>query len=96
MKNTLLKLLLFFLFSNCSAQKETGLKGKWYMINKSGFVEHTITDDSIFNSKLHSNFKKKSTHRFAKNFDKQIKLKDRVLFLKVDKKDSTLFAPIFW
>ncbi len=80
-----MKKLLLVLFSiclmNCFSQTEQNIDGKWYLINKSGYVEFTITKDSLINRKLFSNFKPKNNKKRAIKITEKILLKDRTLLL---------------
>ncbi len=66
---------------NCSSQTGQNIDGKWYLINKSGFAEFTITKDSLINQKVFPNFKKKYKGRRAAKISKKVFLKDRILIL---------------
>ena len=61
------------------------------MINKSGFVEWTITKDSLFNKKLYPNFNQKGKGGFAFGISKKIKLADRVLLIGENPKNPSEF-----
>ena len=78
------KLLLFILsiYSlNCSSQTAQDVNGKWYLINKSGFSEFTITKDSLINQKVFQNFSKKSHYKRSFKITKKIFLHDRILLV---------------
>ena len=64
------------------------------MINKSGFVEWTITEDSLFNKKLYSDFNQKGKGGFAFGISKKIKLADRVLLIGENPKNPSEFYTI--
>ena len=70
--------LIFILLSltNCTSQTEQNVDGKWYMINKSGFVEWTISKDSLINRKLYPNFMRKGKGKFDYGISEKIKLAD--------------------
>lgn len=85
----LLLLLISISFMSCSSQKKQNVDGKWYMINKSGFVEFTITKDSLLNQKLFSDFRSKNNKKRAVKIDKKVFLKDRILILGENPKSST-------
>ena len=80
MKKILL-ITLSICFLNCSSQTEQNIDGKWYLINKSGFAEFTITKDSLINQKVFPNFEKKYKGRRAAKISKKVFLKDRILIL---------------
>ena len=73
----------------CSSQAEQNINGKWYLINKSGFAEFTITKDSLINQKVFSNFDKKYKSKRAVKISEKIFLKDRILLLGKNPKDPT-------
>lgn len=87
----LLLLLIVISFTNCSSQNERNVNGKWYMINKSGFVEFTITEDSLFNKKLFPNFSPKRSKKRATVISEKVNLKDRVLLLLENPKNKSEF-----
>ena len=90
-----MKKLLLILFSisltNCSSQNEQNIDGKWYMINKSGFVEFTISKDSLFNQKLSPDFSSKRNRKRAVGIVKKVHLKDRILVIGENPKNSSEF-----
>ncbi|QRM89766.1 hypothetical protein FG167_11185 [Lacinutrix sp. WUR7] len=88
MKKILL-ITLSICFMNCSSQTEQNIDGKWYLINKSGFAEFTITKDSLINQKVFPNFDMKYKGRRAAKISKKVFLKDRILLLGENPKDST-------
>ncbi|AIZ42461.1 hypothetical protein M666_13275 [Cellulophaga baltica 18] len=61
------------------------------MINKSGFVEWTITKDSLLNKKLYPNFNQKGKGGFNYSISKKIKLEDRVLLIGKNPKNPAEF-----
>ena len=73
---------------NCSSQIEQNIDGEWYLINKSGFAEFTITKDSLINQKVFHNFDKKYKSRRAAKISKKVFLKDRILLLGENPKNS--------
>ncbi|WP_139959427.1 hypothetical protein [Flavicella sediminum] len=77
----LLLILVSISFLNCTSQNDQNIDGKWYLINKSGFVEFTITKDSLINRKLFSDFNKKNNRKRAIKITKKVFLKDRILLL---------------
>jgi len=86
------KYLLFLIsisYINCSSQTEQNIDGKWYLINKSGFAEFTITKDSLINQKVFPNFDKKYKSRRAAKITEKVFLKDRVLLIGENPKNST-------
>ena len=89
--NKLLLFLLSICFLNCSSQTEQNIDGKWYLINKSGFAEFTITKDSLINQKVFPNFEKKYKSRRAAKISKKIFLEDRILLLGENPKNSNEF-----
>lgn len=90
MKNILHIILLSSFLMNCQTQKTENLAGEFYMINKSGFSEFSITNDSIFNRKLFPNFTYKRSKRRGNYYEKQIHVNHKVLFLiQSDKKDES-------
>lgn len=93
-----MKILLLLLFTisltNCSSQSIKDVNGKLYMINKSGFVEITITKDSLFNQKLFSNFSPKRSKKRAVEIAERVHLKDRLLLLGESPKSKSEFQTI--
>ena len=75
----------------CSSQTDQNIDGKWYLINKSGFAEFTITKDSLINRKVFSNFKQKNNRKMGFKISEKIYLKDRILLLAKTPKDSTKY-----
>lgn len=94
MKKTLFLVLISLSITNGSSQNEQNIDGKWYMINKSGFVEWTITEDSLFNKKLYSDFNQKGKGGFAFGISKKIKLANRVLLIGENPKNPSEFYTI--
>jgi len=76
---------------NCSSQTEQNIDGKWYLINKSGFAEFTITKDSLINQKIFANFKRKNNRKMGFKISDKVYLKDRILLLGKNPKDSTKY-----
>ena len=85
----LLLILITISMMNCSSQNEQDVNGKWYMINKSGFVEFTITNDSLINQKLFPDFTFKNNKKRVVEIKEKVFLKDRILILGENPKDST-------
>lgn len=81
MKKLFLLIFISLSLTNCSSENERNVDGKWYMINKSGFVEWTITKDSLINRKLYPNFMRKGKWKFDFGISEKIKLADRVLLI---------------
>ena len=79
---------------NCQSKKNEDIQGIYYMINKSGFVEFTITNDSIFNRKLFPNFSHKRNKKTSRSIEKHVGLDDRVLLLSKSKKSDNQYTPI--
>ena len=79
--NKLLIILCSIYAINCSTQTKQNIEGKWYLINKSGFAEFTITKDSLINQKVTSNFINKRKKGRATKIAETIILKDRILLL---------------
>lgn len=96
MKRIVFLILISLSLTNCLSQNEQVIEGKWYMINKSGFVEWTITKDSLINKKLYPNFihKKKGKGAFHFSISKKIKLEDRILLIGQNPKNSLEFYTI--
>ena len=91
MKKILFSILISFSITNCSSQNKQNVDGKWYMINKSGFVEWTITKDSLLNRKLYPNFIQKGKGGFDYSISKKIQLADRVLLISENPKNQSEF-----
>lgn len=87
----LLLILISLSLSYCFSQNEQNIVGKWYMINKSGFVEFTISNDSLFNEKLFPDFSSKSTGKRAAGIVERVNLKDRILLLGENPKNTSEF-----
>jgi len=79
---------------NCQSQKSLELSDKYYMINKSGFVEWTITNDSIFNKKLSSNFSSKRNKKVSYAIAEKINLEDRVVLLSKSDKNEESYTSV--
>ncbi|MGY5353494.1 hypothetical protein [Wenyingzhuangia sp. IMCC45467] len=90
MKKILLITISIF-YMNCSSQTGQNIEGKWYLINKSGFAEFTITKDSLINRKIFSNFKRKNNRKMGVKISEKIYLKDRILLVGKSPKDSTKY-----
>ncbi len=87
--NKIFLITLSICFMNCSSQTEQNIEGKWYLINKSGFAEFTITKDSLINKKLFSNFEQKNNRERAVKISEKVFLKDRILLLGENPKNSS-------
>ena len=87
----LLLILLSISLTNCSSQNEQSIDGKWYMINKSGFVEFTISKDSLFNQKLFPDFSSKRNRKRAIGITERVDLKDRILLVGENPKNKSEF-----
>ncbi|MBA6316904.1 hypothetical protein [Cellulophaga baltica] len=94
MKKIIFLILILFSTTYCSSQIEQNVDGKWYMINKSGFVEWTITKDSLINRKLYPNFIRKGKGKFDYGITEKIKLADRVLLVGENPKNHSEFYTI--
>ena len=79
---------------NCQSQPSEDILGEFYMVNKSGFVEWTITNDSLFNRQLFPDFRPKRNKKRSYFIDKQVPLDDRVLLLRKSKENDNLYTPI--
>lgn len=93
MKKTLL-LLASISLTSCLSQNKQNIDGKWYLINKSGFVEFTITKDSLFNEKLFPNFSSKRDWKTAIAIPKRVILKDRILLIGENPKNPSQFYTV--
>jgi len=91
MKNIAYLIIVSLLLTTCQAQEPDSFLGTYYMINKSGFVEWTITKDSVFNQKLFPDFSKKRTKKTSFYIEKQIHLEDRILLVNKDDKNEALY-----
>ena len=91
MKKLFLLIFISLSLTNCSSENERNVDGKWYMINKSGFVEWTITKDSLINRKLYPNFMRKGKWKFDFGISEKIKLADRVLLIGENPKNQSEF-----
>lgn len=85
--------LILFLVSltNCLSQNGQNIDGKWYLINKSGFVEFTISKDSLFNEQLFPDFSTKRYKKRAIEIVEKVNLKDRILLIGKNPKNSSEF-----
>ena len=91
MKKIFILIIISFSLTNCSSQNEQNVDGKWYMINKSGFVEWTISKDSLLNKKMYPNFNQKGKGGFNFGVSEKIKLADRVLLIGENPKNQSEF-----
>lgn len=64
------------------------------MINKSGFVEFTISKDSLFNEQLFTDFSTKRDRKRAVGIIEKVNLKDRILLIGQNPKNSAEFYTI--
>lgn len=94
MKKILHILLFSSVLMNCQSQKTEDVVGEFYVINRSGFVEITITKDSIFNRKLFPDFSNKRNKKRGNSIEKQAHVNDKVLLLKKDEENSELYTSV--
>lgn len=68
------------------------LTGKWYMVNRSGLIEMTISKDSITNRKLSTDFTPKGDRVRSNQIIETVQLKDRILLISRSERDTTGFS----
>ena len=79
--NKIVLFLILICYSNCRSQTKQSVDGKWYLINKSGYSEFTITKDSIINKKVSIYFEEKYKSKMASKIYKKVYLNDRILLI---------------
>lgn len=89
MKQLLTAIILLSTFQFCFAQD---IIGKWYMVNRSGLIEFSITKDSIKTQQLFSDFTPKDQPGQSDKYIKTVRLSDRILVISKSKEDTTKFA----
>lgn len=75
-----------------SALQTQDITGTWYMVNRSGLIEFSITKDSIKTRPLYTNFKPKGKARAADGYIKTVKLDDRILVISKSQKDPIKYS----
>ena len=81
--------ILLLTFQFCFSQD---IIGTWYMVNRSGLIEFSITKDSIKTRQLFSDFTPKGKPGESNGYIKTVKLDDRILVISKSQKDSLKFS----
>ena len=92
MKTLLTTIIIVFTFNSCYSQDKEipNLIGNWYMVNRSGLIEFSITKDSIKTRKVYSDLTPKEKRVQSFSYLKTVKLIDRILI--VFKTDSLKYS----
>ncbi len=81
--------ILLLAFLPCRSQE---FLGTWYMVNRSGLIEFSITRDSIKTRQLFTDFTPKDKAQQSNNYIKMVKLGDRTLLISKSQEDTLKFS----
>ena len=90
LKTISLFLLILLLGASCNSGK--GLAGTWYTQNHSGFIEITLTNDSILRRTMLLDFTPKPRREESTPYLKCVALKDRTLVITKARKDPEKYV----
>jgi hypothetical protein len=90
MKRLLTAIILLLTFQFCFSQD---IIGTWYMVNRSGLIEFSITKDSIKTRQLFTDFTPKGKPAESYAYINIVKLNDRRLVIRKSQKQAPKFPP---
>ncbi len=85
----IITIILLLTFRPCFPQE---FFGTWYMVNRSGLIEFSITRDSIKTRQLFTDFTPKGNPDQSINYIKMVKLSDRTLIISKSQEDTLKFS----